>query len=72
MTNANNERNQELPKVHESNGKIARLKRNADFDYKKRYKKELANFYIDKESEALAVIIGMNKNAKKSNKQIVL
>ena len=58
-------RNQELPKVHESNGKIARLKRNADFDYKKRYKKELANFHIDMKSEALAVKIGMNKKAKK-------
>lgn len=58
-------RNQELLKVYESNGKIARLKRNADFDYKKRYKKELANFHIDKESEALAVKIGMNKKAKK-------
>lgn len=58
-------RNQDLHKVHESNGKIARLKRNADFDYKNRYKKETANFHIDKESEAIAIKIGINKKAKK-------
>ena len=58
-------RNQDLHKVHESNGKIARLKRNADFDFKNRYKKEIANFHIDKESEAIAIKIGINKKAKK-------
>ena len=61
----NNPRNQKLHKVYESNGKIARLKRNADIKDKKNYSKRKANFNIDIDSEQKAYQIGMNKKNKK-------
>lgn len=61
----NNKRNQELHKVYESNGKIARLKRNADFNKCYYYSKKPANFNVDIETEKKAIIIANNKLAKK-------
>lgn len=58
-------RNQKLHKVYESNGKIARLKRNATIDSKIIYKKKVANFHVDEETEKIAFRIGINKMVKK-------
>lgn len=63
--NPDNKRNQQLHKVYESNGKIARMKRSATVDSKSFYKKKKAGFHIDEESEKKAIIIGNNKMAKK-------
>ncbi len=60
-----NKKNQQLHKVYESNGKIARLKRNATIDKKKRYHKRVANFNVDEETEKKAFTIGMKKISKK-------
>lgn len=60
-----NKRNQELHKVYESNGKIARMKRSATIASKNLYDKKKAGFHIDEESEKKAIIIGNNKMAKK-------
>ena len=62
-----NKRNQELHKVYESNGKIARLKRNAVIDKKNRYHKRLSNFNVDIETEKKAYLLAMNKKTKKRN-----
>lgn len=69
-----NDRNQKLHKVQESNGKIARLKRNATIDKKSTYTKEKANFVIDKLSEDKARKICKNNikkiiNEKKKSKK---
>ncbi len=62
-----NKRNQELHKVYESNGKIARLKRNATIDKKNRYHKRVLNFNVDLETEKKAYFLGINKKNKKRN-----
>ena len=62
-----NKRNQKLHKVYESNGTIARLKRNADIDDKKNYQKRVANFNVDTITERKARIIGLRKLKKEIN-----
>lgn len=61
----NNKKNQSLHLVYESNGKIARMKRDATIDNKKAYDSKPANFHIDEESEKIAYEKGMRKLAKK-------
>lgn len=61
----NNKKNQSLHLVYESNGKIARMKRDATIDNNKTYDKKTANFHIDIESEKIAYEKGMRKLAKK-------
>lgn len=61
----NNKRNQELHKVYESNGKIARLKRNATIDKKNIYHKRVSNLNVDLETEKKAYLLAMNKKLKK-------
>ena len=56
-----------MHKVYESNGKIARLKRNAVIDKKNRYHKRLSNFNVDIETEKKAYLLAMNKKTKKRN-----
>ena len=62
-----NKKNQSLHKVYESNGKIARLKRNATIDKKNRYHKRVSNFNVDVETEKKAYQIAINKKTKKRN-----
>lgn len=54
-------KNQSLHKVYESNGKIARLKRNATIDDKNKYHKRTANFNVDTQSELKAFLIAKRK-----------
>ena len=63
----NNKRNQKLHKVYESNGKIARLKRNATIDYKKYYHKKVANFSVDIETEKKAIQLSKYKKNRNTN-----
>lgn len=60
-----NKRNQQLHKVYESSGKVARLKRNATVDKSKHYQKKKANFNVDVDTEKLAYEICLRKKEKK-------
>ena len=59
-----NKKNQKLHKVFESNGKIARLKRNATFKTKSLYHKRTASINVDVDTENKALIIVKNKKGK--------
>ena len=61
-----NKKNQSLHKVYESNGKVARLKRNATIDSKNRYHKKIANFNVDIVTEEKAIKLGKNKIKKRN------
>lgn len=63
----NNARNQKLHKVYESNGKIARLKREAVIDDKNKYHQRTAGFTIDTISEIKATRIGNNKLSRRQS-----
>ena len=60
----NNNDNQKMHKVYESNKKIARLKNSATIDKKNRYSKENAKFNIDKASEEKVKKMANNKKDK--------
>lgn len=60
-----NKKNQKLHLVYESNGKIARMKRNVTIDNKSKYSKKRANFNVDTVSEEKAYGMYMRKKAKK-------
>ena len=59
-----NKKNQKLHIVYESNGKIARLKRNVTIDKTNKYSKKNANFNVDIETEDKAVDMVKKKNKK--------
>ena len=59
-----NKKNQKLHKVFESNGKLARLKRNVTIDIKNHYHKRTANFNVDVDTENKALKIVENKKGK--------
>jgi hypothetical protein len=59
-----NDDNQKLRKVYESNNKIVRLKSSATIDKKNKYSKVNANFNVDIESENIAKTMGYNKKDK--------
>ena len=60
----NDKKNQKLHKVYESNGKIARLKRNITIDKTNRYSKKNANFNVDIDTEKKAINMVKKKNKK--------
>ena len=62
--NPNNNDNQKLHKVYESNNKVVRLKSSATIDKTSKYSKENANFNIDVESEQRAKYLSNNKKDK--------
>ena len=56
-------KNQKLHKVYESNGKVARLKRNVTIDKTNKYSKKNASFNVDTETESK--VLEMAKRKKK-------
>lgn len=62
----NDKKNQKLHKVYESNGKIARLKRNITIDIIVKYKKKNANFNVDIDTEKKVIDMAKKRENKKS------